>query len=155
MIDSSRHDDVLTTWTEPADLATRWSPFSARELARLRFLVYRRRTGRIRPPVPVRAEVNALCAALLATSGPPDPQPPQRPIPGGGVLSRGCFLGTRLQSASVAALLAACGATCPPRIISCSSYTISVSTYPSRHGRLRTSAASTSGSKWRPAPTSV
>jgi hypothetical protein len=91
MIDSPRHDDVLTTRTEPADLAARWSQFSARELARLRFLVYRRRTGRMRPPVPVRAEVDALCASLLATSGPPDPQPPQRPIPGGGVLSRGCF----------------------------------------------------------------
>ena len=94
MIDSPRHDDVLTTRTEPADLATRWPQFSERERARLRFLVYRRQTGRIRPPVPVRAEVDALCAALLATSGPPDPQPPQRPIPGGGVLYRGTFLGT-------------------------------------------------------------
>ena len=27
------------------------------------------------------------CAAPLATSGPPDPQPAKRPIPGGGVLS--------------------------------------------------------------------
>jgi len=94
MSDSPRHDDVLTTRTEPADLATRWPQFSERERARLRFLVYRRQTGRIRPPVPVRAEVDALCAALLATSGPPDPQPPQRPIPGGCVLYRGTFLGT-------------------------------------------------------------
>jgi hypothetical protein len=91
MIDSPRHDDVLATRTEPADLATRWPQFSERERARLRFLVYRHRTGRIRPPVPVRAEVDALCASLLATSGPPDPQPPQRLIPGGGVLSRGRF----------------------------------------------------------------
>jgi hypothetical protein len=42
MIDSPRHDAVLTTRTEPATLATRWPQFSARELARLRFLVYRR-----------------------------------------------------------------------------------------------------------------
>jgi hypothetical protein len=89
MIDSPRHNDVLTTWTEPADLATCWPQVSARELARLRFLVYRRQTGRIRPPAPVRAEVDALCASLLATSGPLDPKPPTRPIPGGGVLSGG------------------------------------------------------------------
>ena len=94
MIDSPRHDDMLTTRTEPADLTTRWPQFSARELARLRFLVYRRQMGRIRPSVPVRAEVDALCAALLATSGPRDPQPPKRPIPGEGVLYRGTFLGT-------------------------------------------------------------
>ena len=86
MIDPPRHDDMLTTRTEPADRATRWPQFSARELARLRFLLYRRQTGRIRPPVPVRAEVDALCAALLATSDPPDPQPPKRPFPRGGVL---------------------------------------------------------------------
>jgi hypothetical protein len=92
MIDSPRHDDVLTTRTEPADLATRWPQFSERERARLRFLVYRRQTGRIRPPVPVPAEVDAVCAALLAPSGPPDPQPPKRPIPGGAVLYRGPFL---------------------------------------------------------------
>jgi hypothetical protein len=91
MIDSPRHDDVLTRRMEPADLATRWPPFSARELARLRFLVYRRQTGRIRPPAPVRAGVDALCASLLATSGPPDPQPPKRPISEGGVLSGGRF----------------------------------------------------------------
>ena len=89
MIDSPRHDDVLTTRTELADLATRWPQLSERELARLRFLVYRRQMGRIRPPAPVRAEVDALCTALLATSGPPDPQPPKRSIPGGGVLSAG------------------------------------------------------------------
>jgi hypothetical protein len=94
MIDSPRHNDLLTTRTEPADLATRWPPFSERELARLRFLVYRRQTGRIRPPVPVPAEVDALCAALLATSGSPDPQPPKRSISGGGILYRGTFLGT-------------------------------------------------------------
>ena len=86
MIDSPRHNDILTTRTEPADLATRWPQVSERERARLRFLVYRRQTGRIRPPAPVRAEVDALCAALLATSGPPDPQPPKRPIPGHGGL---------------------------------------------------------------------
>jgi hypothetical protein len=91
MIDPPRHNDVLTTRTEPADLAMRWPHFSARELARLRFLVYRRQTGRMRPPVPVRAEVDTLCAALLATSGPPDPKPPKRPIPEGGVLSGGHF----------------------------------------------------------------
>jgi hypothetical protein len=94
MIDSPRHDDMLTTRTELADLATRWPQFSERERARLRFLVYRRQMGRIRPPAPVRAEVDALCAALLATSDPPDPQPPKRPISGGGVLYRGTFLGT-------------------------------------------------------------
>ena len=91
MIDSSRHDDVLTTWTEPADLATHWPLFSERELARLGFLAYRRQTGRIGPPAPVGAEVDALCASLLATSGPPDPQPPKRPMPGGGVLAGGCL----------------------------------------------------------------
>ena len=94
MIDSPGHDGVLTTRTEPVDLATRWPQFSERERARLRFLVYRRQTGRIRPPVPVRAEADALCAALLATSGPPDPHAPKRPIPGEGVLYRGTFLGT-------------------------------------------------------------
>ena len=92
MIDSSRHDDVLTMRTESVDLATRWPQLSERELARLCFLLYRRQTGRIRPPAPVRTEVDALCAALLATSGPPDPQPPKRPIPGGAVLYRGPFL---------------------------------------------------------------
>jgi hypothetical protein len=81
MIDSPGHDDVLNTRTEPVDLATRWPEFSERERARLRFLVYRRQTGRIRPPAPVRAKVDALCTSLLATSGPPDPQPPKRPIP--------------------------------------------------------------------------
>ena len=94
MIDSPQHDDVLTTRMEPADLAPCWPQFSERERARLRFLVYRRQTGRICPAAPVRAEVDALCAALLATSGPPDPQPPKRPIPGEGVLYRGTFLGT-------------------------------------------------------------
>jgi hypothetical protein len=89
MIDSPRHDDQLTTRAAFADLAPRWPQFSERELARRRFLVYRRQTGRIRPPAPVRAEVDALCAALLATSGSPDPQPPKRPVPGGGVLSGG------------------------------------------------------------------
>jgi hypothetical protein len=91
MIDSPRHNDVRTRRTEPADLAPRWPQFSERELARLRFLVYRRQTGRIRPPAPVCAEVDALCAALLTTAGPPDPKPPKRPIPGGGVLSGGRF----------------------------------------------------------------
>ena len=91
MIDSPRHGDVLTTRTEPADLAPRWPPFSERERARLRFLVYRRQTGRIRPAAPVRADVDALCASLLATSGPPDPKPSKHPIPGGGVLARGRF----------------------------------------------------------------
>src|SRR5438094_9439201 len=53
MIDSPRHDDVLTTRTEPADLATHWPQFSERELARLGFLTYRRQTRRIGPPAPV------------------------------------------------------------------------------------------------------
>jgi len=42
------------------------------ELHRLRFLAYLRRTGRIRPPATVAAEVDALCAALLRN--PPSPR---------------------------------------------------------------------------------
>jgi hypothetical protein len=52
-------------------LAAQWPQFSAQELRRLRFHVYRRHTGRIQPAEPVRAEVDALCAALLARSSPP------------------------------------------------------------------------------------
>lgn len=63
-------------------LATRWPQFSARELDRLRFLVYLRQTGRIHRPAPVRAEVDALCTALLTDPGRPDPGPPRRPTGG-------------------------------------------------------------------------
>jgi hypothetical protein len=65
-----------------AALAARWPQFSSRELARLRFHVYRRRTRRIRPPAPVSAETDALCAALLAGAAAPDPAA-QPPIPAG------------------------------------------------------------------------
>lgn len=43
-----------------------WPLLSTAELRRLRFLAYLRRTGRIRPPAPVSAETNALCASLLS-----------------------------------------------------------------------------------------
>jgi hypothetical protein len=52
-------------------LEARWPQFSVRELYRLRFLLYRRRTGRIRPPAPVRADTEVLCAALLGGTSPP------------------------------------------------------------------------------------
>ena len=42
-----------------------WPLLSAAELGRLRFLAYLRQTGRLRPPAPAGAEVEALCAALL------------------------------------------------------------------------------------------
>jgi hypothetical protein len=41
------------------------------EWQRLRFLAYLRRTGRLRPPATVAAEVDALCTALLRN--PPSP----------------------------------------------------------------------------------
>jgi hypothetical protein len=81
----------LSAVARALDLAMRWPQFSERELARLRFLLYRRQMRRIRPPAPVRVEVDTLCASLLATSVLPDPKPPKRPIPGGGVLAGGRF----------------------------------------------------------------
>src|SRR5258708_33574680 len=39
-------------------------------LQRLRFLAYRRQTGRIQPPWPVSSEVDALCTALLRNPAP-------------------------------------------------------------------------------------
>jgi hypothetical protein len=45
------------------ELAAHWPQFSIEELCRLRFHVYRRDTGRIRPAALVRAGVDALCAA--------------------------------------------------------------------------------------------
>lgn len=53
-------------------LAAYWPQFSAQELCRLHFLVYRRRAGRLRVPTPVSAEVETLCAALLRQTGPPN-----------------------------------------------------------------------------------
>jgi hypothetical protein len=58
-------------------LAARWPQFSARELGRLCFLRYRCRTGRLRSPAPVSAEVEALCAALCSGTGPAAPDLPQ------------------------------------------------------------------------------
>jgi hypothetical protein len=58
-------------------LAARWPQFSVRELSRLRFQLHRRRTGRIRPPAAVRADTEALCAALLGGTSPPAPAAPQ------------------------------------------------------------------------------
>jgi len=79
---STRGSAATTTSIDHAQdlgaLATRWPQFSARELDRLRFLVYLRQTGRIHRPAPVRAEVDALCAALLTYPAPPDPAPPRR-----------------------------------------------------------------------------
>lgn len=42
-----------------------WPSLSADDLHRLRFFAYLRRTGRLRPPTPVGAEADALCAILF------------------------------------------------------------------------------------------
>jgi hypothetical protein len=42
-----------------------WPTLSADDLRRLHFFAYLRRTGRIRPPAPFRAEIDALCTTLL------------------------------------------------------------------------------------------
>jgi hypothetical protein len=62
----------------PAALAACWPQFSAAELRRLRFLAYRRATGRLRPPGPLRAAGVRLAeeiAAYLRTPAPPASQP--------------------------------------------------------------------------------
>lgn len=53
-----------------ADRAAHWPQFNVRELDRRHFLLYRRRTGRVRPPAPVRAETEALCMALPGRTRP-------------------------------------------------------------------------------------
>ena len=45
--------------------APAWPSLSTDDLRRLRFLAYRHMTGRIRPPAPIRPEVDALCTALF------------------------------------------------------------------------------------------
>ena len=45
--------------------APAWPSLSADDLRRLRFLAYLHRMGRIRPPAPIRPEVDALCTALF------------------------------------------------------------------------------------------
>lgn len=66
-------DAATTTQIEHApDAATRWPQFTAREVGRLRFLAYCRRTGRLRRPTPVSVEVEALGAGLLADPAWPD-----------------------------------------------------------------------------------
>jgi hypothetical protein len=62
-----------------ATLAACWPEFSAAELRRLHFLAYRRVTGRLRPPRPLRAagvRLAAEIAAYLRT-----PVPPPVPVP--------------------------------------------------------------------------
>ncbi len=49
-----------------------WPSLSADDLHRLRFFAYLHRRGRLRPPAPIGAEVDALCTALLRE--PPAPQ---------------------------------------------------------------------------------
>lgn len=49
-----------------------WPALSADDLRRLRFLVYLHKTGHIRPPAPIRPEVDALCTALFRE--PPAPR---------------------------------------------------------------------------------
>lgn len=81
---------LIATTTADADqqdlraLAADWPQFSSQELRRLYFQVYRRRMGRIRPPTPVSAEADALCASLLAGAGRPGyaaPPPNSRDVP--------------------------------------------------------------------------
>lgn len=48
-----------------------WPALSADDLRRLRFLVYLHKTGRIRPPAPIRSEVDTLCMALFRESPAP------------------------------------------------------------------------------------
>ena len=50
----------------PAALTACWPAFSAPELSRLRFLAYRRATGRLRPPGPLRAAGARLAAEIAA-----------------------------------------------------------------------------------------
>ena len=47
------------------DLAARWPQFSVQELRRLRFLAYRRHTGRVRQATPVSVDVDRSCVALV------------------------------------------------------------------------------------------
>jgi len=51
--------------------AQAWPSLSADDLSRLRFLAYLHRTGRIRPPAPIRPEVDALCTALFCEPSAP------------------------------------------------------------------------------------
>jgi hypothetical protein len=59
-----------------AALAARWPEFSAAEVCRLRFLAYRRATGRLRPPKPLRAAGARLAAEVAAYLRTPAPLPP-------------------------------------------------------------------------------
>jgi hypothetical protein len=65
---------ILPVRTE-TDSAAPWPQLSQQELRRLEFLRHLRQTGRIPPAPAVPAEVDALCASLLA----PPPLPTSRP----------------------------------------------------------------------------
>jgi hypothetical protein len=61
-----------------AVLAACWPEFSAAEVRRLTFQVYRRTTGRLHPPAPLGAagtHLAAEIAAYLRRPAPPAPQP--------------------------------------------------------------------------------
>ena len=63
-----------------AVLAACWPEFSAAEVRRLSFLAYRRSTGRLQPPAPLRPVGTQLAeeiAAYLRTPPPPAPQLPR------------------------------------------------------------------------------
>jgi hypothetical protein len=62
---------------DPAALAACWPEFSAAELRRLRFLAYRRATGRLRPPAPLRATGVHLAEEIAAYLRDPPPPAPQ------------------------------------------------------------------------------
>jgi hypothetical protein len=57
------------------DGAKHWPQFSQQEQHRLAFVRHLRQTGRIPPAPPVPAEVDALCASLLAPATPPASRP--------------------------------------------------------------------------------
>jgi hypothetical protein len=67
------HEEDLPT------LAASWPEFSAAELRRLRFLAYRRRTGRLHPPVPLGAAGARVCAEIAAYLRTPAPLPAPAP----------------------------------------------------------------------------
>jgi hypothetical protein len=58
-----------------SDGARRWPQFSRQEVRRLEFLAYRRQTGRLHPALPIRADVDALCATLLTCAARPASRP--------------------------------------------------------------------------------
>lgn len=75
-----RHAALPTANDPEQDAATRWPLFSEQEWNRLRFLAYRRETGRIRPPAPMSTEIDDLCVVLLAGLVQPTSEPPQTAV---------------------------------------------------------------------------